>query len=83
LDWWGASRRARADARHLRDLYGDRAEAWCEGALAGLPRNDPRRRSVRLIVHALRELSATEDRAHREAHRARSALSLRPVPWRR
>jgi hypothetical protein len=83
LDWWGASRRARADARHLRDLYGDRAEAWCEGALAGLPRNDPRRRSVQLIAQALRELSATEGRAQREAPRPRPAIALRTVQWRR
>ncbi len=53
LDWLTGARQAKADARHLRDLYGDRAEAWCETMLASLPSNDARRGSVRKIAKAL------------------------------
>jgi len=45
---------AEADARHLRDLYGARAEAWCAASLAALPPNDARRKSIRKIAAALR-----------------------------
>ena len=53
IDWLTGARQAKADARHLRDLYGDRAEAWCETMLASLPRGDARSRSVRKIAKAL------------------------------
>ena len=53
MDWLTGARQAKADARHLRDLYGDRAEAWCETMLASLPRGDARRESVRKIAKAL------------------------------
>jgi hypothetical protein len=54
LGWWGPSTQAQADARRLRGLYGQEAEAWCAFAMAGLAPGDPRRRSIRRIVKALR-----------------------------
>ena len=42
-----------ADAHHLRDLYGHRAEAWCKAALQALPHGDERRQSIRRIIRAL------------------------------
>ena len=47
---------ARADARHLRQLYGARAEAWCEAALRALPAGDARRPSIRRIAKALHKV---------------------------
>ena len=47
---------AGADARHLRDLHGARAEAWCKAMLAALPPGDARRGSIRAIVRALRHV---------------------------
>ena len=53
LGWLSGARQARADAHHLRELYGDQAKAWCEGMLAALPAGDARRRSILKIVRAL------------------------------
>lgn len=60
MGWLTDAARADADARHLRSLYGARAEAWCAVALGALPPGDPRRRSIRLIAKALRGLPAPE-----------------------
>ena len=49
---------AEADARHLRERYGAKAEAWCEFALTALQPGDPQRRSIRLIAKALDRQSA-------------------------
>jgi len=60
MGWRGDAQRAAADARHLRDLYGARAEAWCANALGALPPGDPRRRSIQLIAKALRGLPVAD-----------------------
>ena len=57
IGWLTGAARAEADARHLRTLYGDQAEAWCAGALAALPPGDARRRSVKRIAKALSALT--------------------------
>ena len=54
-----AAAAAQADARHLRDLHGARAEAWCKAALAALPPGDARRGSIRGIIRALRGIPVT------------------------
>jgi len=59
MGWLGQAERAEFDARHLRDLYGARAEAWCASALDALPPGDPRRGSIRLIAKALHRLPAS------------------------
>jgi len=61
LGWLANAASAKADARHLRDLYGPRAEAWCAGALGALPPGDPRHRSIRRIAKALRGLPASDE----------------------
>ncbi len=60
MGWLADAVSAEADARHLRELYGARAEAWCAGALGALAPGDPRRRSIRLIAKALRGLPAPD-----------------------
>ncbi len=60
MGWLTDAARAESDARHLRELYGARAESWCAGALGALAPGDPRRRSIRLIARALRGLPATD-----------------------
>ncbi len=56
MGWLGNAASADADARHLRDIYGTRAEAWCAGALGALAAGDPRRRSIQRIAKALHGL---------------------------
>jgi hypothetical protein len=56
IGWLVAARRAEADARHLRALYGAGAEAWCASALAMLTAGDRRCKSIRLIAKALRAI---------------------------
>ena len=58
MGWLVAARRAEADARHLRALYGAGAEAWCASALATLPAGDQRCKSIRRIAKALRAMPA-------------------------
>jgi hypothetical protein len=60
IGWLTASRRAKADALHLRERYGDRAEAWCAGALRDLPASDARRKSIQRIAKALQAMSDRE-----------------------
>jgi len=61
MGWLASAVNAEADARHLRELYGPRAEAWCAGALGALAPGDPRRRSIRLIAKALRGLPVSDE----------------------
>ena len=58
INWLTEAGKARADARHLRELYGERAEAWCAGVLSALPSGDARRRSIRRIAKALQGVPA-------------------------
>ena len=61
MDGSADAERADADARHLRDLYGAGAEAWCASALAALPVSDERYRSIRMIAKALRWLPISRE----------------------
>ena len=58
MGWLAGVGRVESDARHLRELYGAEAEAWCASALAALPAGDPRRRSIQLIAKALHHVPA-------------------------
>ena len=59
---------AQADARHLRELYGVRAEAWCEAALRALPAGDARRPSIRRIAKALHGVPLAPIDKHTDKH---------------
>ncbi|HEX4181540.1 MAG TPA: hypothetical protein VHY32_12185 [Caulobacteraceae bacterium] len=74
MGWLTGARQAKADARHLRALYGDRAEAWCEGVLAALPPGDARRRSVLRIAKALDALPVGARHWAAPSHKARNGL---------
>jgi hypothetical protein len=85
IGWLMGSRRAEADARHLRERYGDRAEAWCVSALRDLPAGDARRKSIRRIAKALHAM-APHDIARPArpfpplAHHANDLFRIKP--WR-
>ena len=61
MGWLVAARRAEADARHLRALYGAGAEAWCASALAALPAGDQRCKTIRRIAKALEAIPAASE----------------------
>jgi len=61
MGWLVGARRAEADARHLRALYGAGAEAWCASALAALPTGDQRCKTIRRIAKALEAIPAASE----------------------
>jgi hypothetical protein len=85
--WLTGSKQAEADARHLRERYGEHAEAWCAGALAALPAGDARRSSIRQIAKALhrfpsRDLARGGQTREDWTLASSSALSLQAVAHR-